>query len=101
MHTGIVLLSDIVDCKNAVACEVKIFEDSKDDLLSELTEWTFYNSHKLVEVDHAITIEIKGFKKPIDIFRVNVESLVIDCFGELVLIKSARAVVVHDFEAAS
>lgn len=101
MHAGIVLLSDIVDCKNAVACEVKIFEDPKHDLLPELTEWTLYNSDKLVEVDNSITVKIKRFEKSIDILGVNVESQVIDCLGKLVLIKSARAVVVHDFKAAS
>ena len=100
MHRGVVLLSQVVYGEDTIAVEVESFEGSDYDLLSELAEWALDHSHKLIEVNHTVAVGVERFEKTIDIFWVNLETEIIDCFSELILVQSAGAVVVHYLEAA-
>jgi len=101
MHTGVVFVTQIGNREDTVSVEVERLESSDHNLLSEKTQWALYYSHELVEVNHAIAIYIEGFEQTVNVLGVNIDTKIVDCFCEFVLIKSTRVVVVHDFETAS
>jgi hypothetical protein len=86
MHRGVVFLSQVGYGEDAIAVKVESFESSDYNLLSELAEWALDHSYKLIEVNHTVTIGVERFEKTIDIFLVNLETEIIDCFSELILV---------------
>ena len=62
MHAGVVFVSQVRNCENTVPIEVKRLESPNHDLLSKKTEWALDHPYKLVEVNHAVTVDVKGLE---------------------------------------
>lgn len=88
MHTSVVFVSQVSNCENAVAIEVKRLEGSQHDLLSKQTERALHNSHEFVEVNHTVAVDVERPEKTVNVFRVNINAEIVDCFCKFVLVKS-------------
>lgn len=74
MHTCVVFVSNVSECKNAVSGEVESLKHSEYDLLPELAERALNYAHKLVELDYTVSVKIERFEKPVDVLRVDIDT---------------------------
>ena len=98
VETCIKLSFQVVYSEFSVAIEVKIFENSHNNLLSKLRKRAFDNSYKFVKVDDTISRSVKRLEKSFNIFIIYVKTEIVDSFGKLILVKRSWIVVVHNFE---
>jgi hypothetical protein len=98
VHPCVIALFNVVDFKSSILIYVDLLESLNANIGSELVHRSDYASNEFVEVNLIVSIYVKDLEKSSNIFLINLYSEVVDCLGELILIKGTRIVIVHDLK---
>jgi hypothetical protein len=98
VHPCVIALFNVVDFKSSILIYVDLLESLDANIGSELVHRSDYASNEFVEVNLIVSIYVKDLEKSSNIFLINLYSEVVDCLGELILIKGTRIVIVHDLK---
>jgi hypothetical protein len=93
--------SDIINRKYSISSSVKLLEYFENDVLAVLVHGAFNSANELVEANRARLVSVDGFENTLDIFGVNFNAVVVNCFLEFVFVKLAITRVIHDAESAA
>lgn len=100
MLLGVVNTLNIVDVNPAVSILVELLVSLHDNIYAVLVHRTTDAADEFIEVDEAGVVGVEVGEELLHLAFSEAEHVVTACLGELILVKGAGVVVVHDLELA-
>lgn len=95
---GIELELDLIHLESAVAVLVQLLEGLSHQVCSVVWQRSQDSVHELLKLDSAVSVLIEDAKYLLSLFLWAANFIIFKCFLELLEVKSARFIRVHDFE---
>jgi hypothetical protein len=89
VHPGVVTFLNVVDFEHTVLIDIDLLKSLDANVCAHLVHWPDDAPNEFVKVDFVVAVYIENLEESRDIFGVDFDTEVVDCLGELVLVKSA------------